>query len=222
MSKILPWFLPIVAMILIAPFTPWLDLAVARYFYHPSSGFETNVFYSALYDWGTKPALIISWIAFFLFCLSWYVPEWKKWRRSCLFLALTMAIGSGLIVNLILKDHWGRPRPKQVIEFGGTQPYIPFYTPNFSLRSSEALKGFPCGHCAMGFYFFALALVGKRLNRPALFRWGIGLAVGLGVLLSLARIAQGGHFISDTLMSALVMWLTAYTLHLWIPEYERA
>lgn len=64
----------------------------------------------------------------------------------------------------------------------------------------------------MGFYFFALALLGICYRRRDLYWLGLGLAWGLGGLLSLARIAQGGHFFSDTMASALIMWLTAWGL----------
>lgn len=221
MHKHWPWILPLLAMMLLAPFTPWLDLTISRFFYNPQTGFAVNAFYNFMFDWGTKPAFFLAVISFIIFCSSWFVPEYEKWRRVCLYLSLTLAVGSGIIVNLVLKDHWGRPRPKQVIEFGGFETFRPFYDPNFFSKSPEPLKSFPCGHCAMGFYFFALAFAGKRLGNRTLYRWGIALTIILGVLLSYVRIAQGGHFFSDTVVSALIMWLTAYTLHQWIPEHER-
>ena len=39
---------------------------------------------------------------------------------------------------------------------------------------------------------------------------GLIISFGLGILLSMARIVQGGHFISDVLFAALLMWETAY------------
>lgn len=39
---------------------------------------------------------------------------------------------------------------------------------------------------------------------------GLFLAFGLGGFLSIARIVQGGHFITDIFASALIMWYTAY------------
>ena len=41
--------------------------------------------------------------------------------RAALFLIATLALGPGLLTNVILKDHWGRPRPIDVRQFGGVE-----------------------------------------------------------------------------------------------------
>ena len=38
---------------------------------------------------------------------------------------------------------------------------------------------------------------------------GWGLAIVLGLLLGYTRIAQGGHFFTDVLFTALIMWYAA-------------
>lgn len=204
------WLLPLLAMAVITPFTPILDMDITRYFYQNSKSFKSNGFYDFMYDYGVIPAHVTALAAFLVLVLSCFLNFLKPWRASALVLVLTMIIGAGIITHAILKDHWGRPRPKQVQEFGGSQVFRPYYSPNI-FHQPEPSKSFSCGHCSMGFYFFALAIVGRRLNRLWLFWLGMLLALTLGVLLSLTRIAQGGHFLSDTLMTALIMWLTAYT-----------
>jgi len=47
--------------------------------------------------------------------------------RALLFLGASLAIGSGLIVNLGLKDHSHRPRPVHVREFGGDEEFRPWF-----------------------------------------------------------------------------------------------
>jgi membrane-associated PAP2 superfamily phosphatase len=64
----------------------------------------------------------------------------------------------------------------------------------------------------MGFYFFSLYFLGKRIEKKWLMWWGIFLAFFLGTLLSWARMAQGGHFLSDNIVSLLIMAGTAYVL----------
>ena len=54
-----------------------------------------------------------------------------------------MAIGVGLFTHILLKDHWGRPRPKQVTQFGGTQEFHPFYKPNFFDQPQPSRAPFP-------------------------------------------------------------------------------
>jgi len=62
----------------------------------------------------------------------------------------------------------------------------------------------------MGFAFFAFYFLGKRLNKKWMSVLGVVLALALGVGLGITRIAQGGHFFSDVLATALIMWLTAF------------
>lgn len=208
------WLWPLLAMAIITPFTPFLDLDITRHFYSSDKKFSTNGFYSFLYNYGVIPGQLLFIASALVFLASYIFTQWKKFRGPALTLILTLAIGSGLITHALLKDHWGRPRPKQVIEFGGTQPFRPYYMPNL-FHQPEPSKSFSCGHCTMGFYFFALAFIGRRLETQTLFWIGIILGLFLGGLLSLTRIAQGGHFFSDILISALVMWLTAYICDKW-------
>lgn len=204
------WVLPII-MAVLTPFTPYLDISIAQYFYHLgssySSHFITNEYNQLIYHYGVVPAEIVSVLSFIALVMSYLSKKWKKWRSPALLLVLTMAIGSGLITHVILKDHWGRPRPRQVIEFGGSQSFHPYYIPDFF--NTNPSKSFPCGHCTMGFFFFALALAGKRLGSKSLCYIGYSLAFILGILLSITRMSQGGHFLSDTLWGGLIMWYTA-------------
>ena len=221
-KKNLPWILPLLAVLILAPFTPGIDLAISHYFYDKETGFSTHPFFIFLYKYGPILAQIVSYLAGIAFILSFISNKFKTWRRPAACLVLTMAIGAGLIVHAVLKDNWGRPRPKQSTEFGGNQSFRPFYHPNI-FDQPEPSKSFSCGHCSMGFYFFALALVGKRLHNKALYISSFLFAIILGILLSLTRIAQGGHFFSDTLITAVIMWLTAYAIDRWIysPRMQR-
>lgn len=212
LNKHYPWLIPVVLMALITFFTPQLDLSMARFFYQRSgdaSGhFSTNAFYDFMFEYGIIPAWLTVGLALGVLLFSYFRPTWKKYRSPALLLILTLAIGGGFITHVLLKDEWGRPRPRQVTEFGGTQAFRPFYQPNF-FNQPEPSKSFPCGHCSMGFFFFSVALLGRRLGNSSLYWSGWALAIVLGVALGVTRIAQGGHFFSDVLMSALIMWLTA-------------
>lgn len=202
-------------MLLVAPFTPWLDLTISGYFYSIGNDsvehFVSRPWLNFLFDYGTLPANLTALAATVVLLLSYLSKNIKKWRNPCLVLLLSYAVGAGFITNSLLKEYWGRPRPKQVEQFGGTQDFRPFYSPNF-FHQPQPSKSFPCGHCAMGFYFFALALVGRRLHKPQLEKWGFILALTLGLILSVTRMAQGGHFFSDTLFAALVMWYTTLAM----------
>ncbi len=184
-----------------------LDLAISSQFFD-GVAFQSTPFQLWLFTWGPIPSYIAAAIGIGLIFTS-------KWRKTGLLLFLTLALGSGLLVNGVLKPGWGRPRPRQVIEFGGSQPYRPFYHPNFS--PPERSLSFPCGHAAAGFYFFSLVAIGRRQRSRALFWLGWGLSLLLGLSLSYIRIAMGGHFFTDTIFSALTMgavvWLLDYLIY---------
>ncbi len=191
-------------------FTPWsaeLDLKTSHFFYE-GKAFVSHPFWDWLYIYGLWPAWTLTGLALMGLILS-FSKAYYFLRKPCLYLILSFAVGSGLIIHATLKDHWGRPRPRQVIEFGGKQNFRPYYQPNIG-NQPEPSKSFACGHASLGFYFFSLALLGKIYQMRRMYWFGIGLAWGLGILLSIARIAQGGHFLSDTIASALIMWVTAW------------
>lgn len=201
--------IPIFLWIIFTPWSAWLDLKISHAFYE-NGVFVSHPFWDWLYIYGLLPAWILTGLALIGFFLSFFKPStYHFWRKPCLYLLLTFAVGAGLIIHAGLKDHWGRPRPRQVTEFGGLQPFRAYYQPNFG-KQPEPSKSFACGHASLGFYFFAVALLGTFYQSRFLYWSGLGLAWGLGGLLSMARLAQGGHFLSDTIASALIMWLTAW------------
>jgi len=213
------WIFPLIIFLVIAPLTPTLDIDIEK-FYYQQQHFTNNTFFTFFYDYGPYPAILTAVGGFLGFMASYFIKSLQAYRKIFALLVLTLAIGSGLIVHLSLKDQWGRPRPKQIVEFGGQQQFRPFYSPNF-FEQPEPSKSFPCGHCSTGFYFFALAIAGKRLKNKKLEITGYSLALALGVILSITRIAQGGHFFSDTLASALIMWLTALICDWFIYEWAQ-
>lgn len=191
-------------LLFFAPWSKQIDLSITRSFFSNGS-FSESPIYSFIYTYGVWP----SWILLLTGLIAWRID--KKWKKPFLYLFFTLLVGSGLIIHLALKEHWGRPRPKQVIEFGGLQEFRPFYSPQFS-PSPEPSKSFSCGHCSVGFYFFSLFFIGRFFQSKRMEIAGLFLAFSLGFLLSLTRIAQGGHFFSDTVVSALIMWFTSYFL----------
>jgi lipid A 4'-phosphatase len=122
-----------------------------------------------------------------------------------------------LIVNLLLKDHWGRPRPSTLVEFGGSNHYVP---PFIISDQCERNCSFSSGHGALGFWLVALALLAPaRWTKPA-----IMIALLLGSVVGYIRIAQGGHFLSDVVVSALVTIVSSVWLHriLFLPRPQQS
>ncbi len=188
------------------------DIAASTPFYYPGEkGWYLDRGHSAwinlIYKFGTWPATICAVGAVGVFLMGFKFERWARWRKLAVYLVLALILGPGLVVNAALKDHWGRPRPRQIEEFGGREKFEPV----LSFDPSSEGKSFPCGHCSMGFYFFALTLFLRRIRS----RWWIAvtlLAIGLGAALGFARIAQGGHFLSDVIWSAGLCYLTFFVL----------
>src|SRR5262245_46652385 len=108
---------------------PQIDLGIARAFYSPETGFVGRELlgvrilrqvFIVLY-FGTLALTVVG------LALTWRRhPQWLRLRKMhWLFLAACLAAGPGLVANLIFKDQWGRARPRQIVEFGGTKAFSP-------------------------------------------------------------------------------------------------
>ena len=202
----LPFKQSLIPLVFFVFLTPWLsdwDLGLSHFFFRKNA-FLSNFFLDAIFHYAIFPAWGVVLLSCLLLLVSFFSPSWKKWPRGALACILTLAIGSGLLIHAVFKENWGRPRPKQVITFGGTEPFSPYYQPHFF--ASLPAKSFPAGHPSMGFFFFIFIELGRFYGSSKLTWMGWGLAFCLGLLLGLGRIAQGGHFLSDVLASGLIMW----------------
>ena len=107
-----------------------------------------------------------------------------------------LVIGPGLIVNVFLKDYWGRPRPASTDLFGGLLPFVP------AGDWSNACPGncsFVSGEASSIFWLVCLVpLWPRRLRGKA------ALATGaICVFTSGLRVAFGGHYLSDVALGGL-------------------
>ncbi|MEM6910326.1 MAG: phosphatase PAP2 family protein [Verrucomicrobiota bacterium] len=160
--------------------------------------------FAFLYRSGTTPAIVCVVLALVVLGLGFVRPPWARFRKLSLFAVVVMVLGPGLLVNALLKDQWGRPRPREVVPFDGPHAFEPVLT----IDPSSPGKSFPCGHCSMGFYFCAGYLLLRRSQPRA--AWGLLLGgLAFGSLMGLTRMAQGGHFPSDVLWSAGSVWFAA-------------
>ena len=192
------------------------DLRVAARFYQGERGwFMSNEQpWRWLYQYGAIPGLVVTLAAL----VGWLAGKFRRnlavWRPYCLLVVLTTVICSGILVNAVLKQYWGRPRPDQATIFGGQWTYREVHEPGIPGQGGS----FPCGHCAMGFTLVSLFGFYRRSRLVACVGGGSGLV--LGGALSATRIVQGAHFLTDTLWSLglnLVVATTLYYLVLAIP-----
>ena len=193
------------------------DRRFSEQFFSAENGwFLANSFpWSWLYDYGEAPGIIFSLISFFLWMFYRTNSGWSKLRPYLLICAITPFIASLLLVNVVLKDHTGRPRPREIVQFNGNWEYKPVLEAGVPGRGHS----FPCGHCSIAFTLTAGIVFWRRSRKFALSSLSLGLAYGM--LMSLARIVQGGHFLSDTLWSLGVVWLTLLGLYYFVFQPPR-
>ncbi len=180
-------------------FRAWpMDLAFQSSFFDSEGGWVSGKSepWRFLYHYGTIPALAVAVGALVLLAAGFRSPRLARHRKAAVFLILVMLLGPGLLVNGILKEGWGRPRPREVVDFGGRERFEEVLEHD----PASGGKSFPCGHATMGFYFCAFLYLFHREKRKL--GWLLAaFGVVLGVLLGIARMAQGGHFASDVLWS---------------------
>jgi hypothetical protein len=165
-----------------------------------------------LYAYGTIPGIVVTLAALITWVASLYARRLKPLRRPCLVVVLTTILAAGLLVNAVLKQYWGRPRPSQTIAFGGKWDYRPIFPPGTPGKGAS----FSCGHCTMGFLFLAMAAFRRRSK--ALAYGGVATGIILGGLLSAARVVQGAHFVSDTIWSMGIVGMVATGLIYYMPR----
>jgi lipid A 4'-phosphatase len=215
------WYLAalqMAALLLMTVLFEWFDVDrwVAARFYRAGQGWylAQKGLWRWLYAYGTIPGLLVALAALVVFLAGLRLQALKPWRKPCLLVVLTTVIAAGLLVNAVLKQYWGRPRPDQTVEFGGHWQYRPIYLPATPGKGAS----FPCGHCTMGFVL--LSMIGFHRRSKALAMGGVGAGVVLGVLLSAARIVQGAHFLSDTIWSAGIVGITATLLYAYLAPFQ--
>lgn len=181
----------------VALLAPRLDIAVAALFFHGADGFpaERNGFLLDLRaaGMGVTRVVVAGLVAVALAKLVLPMLARAISSRKLLFLATSMALGPGILVNSILKEFWGRPRPRQIVEFGGTMEFFPAWVPGGACATNCS---FPSGEASSAMWLIAFAfVVPERWRRAA-----IVAVLAWAAAISLNRMAFGAHFLSDVVI----------------------
>jgi lipid A 4'-phosphatase len=193
---------------------PQLDLRVAQYF-HDQTDASGLVF-----AWRIYPPLMLArnyglWITTVLVApavaaliVKLILPRRKMFiaGRAVVFLIATLALAPGLLVNVGLKDHWGRPRPIDVTQFGGTQHFVPWWDPRGDCPGNCS---FVSGDVAGVFWTVAPA----ALAPPQWRAMAYGAALTLGAGMAVIRVMAGAHFVSDVVFAGVFTFLIIWLVH---------
>lgn len=188
-----------------------IDKGIAAFFYDPQRGFVArhDVVITMLRLATRLSAFGVG--VLLVFGFVWRVilgrPFLGLKRAAIVYLIAVFLLGPALLVNGVLKENWGRARPSQVIEFGGSK----HYTPPFTIADQCAHNcSFVSGEASLGFAFAAFGFAATTRRGRHL---GLTAGLGLGSAFGLLRMAQGGHFLSDVFFAGLLMLALAWLLH---------
>ena len=196
---------------------PKLDVYFSQNFYDASLGgfyLRNNIITETIYSLTHVAGAFIFITLITLIIACWFSKSERllKRRKHLIFLLGLCVLGPGLMVNLVFKDHWERPRPRQTMEFGGDKNFESPFTPAFNCSQC---RSFVSGHASVGFYFFGLALLARDR------RWLLAPAL-TGAVIGAVRIVQGAHFLSDVLFSGWIVWFCSILLYYWFFNEQSA
>jgi len=203
-------------------FFPELDLRVARHF-HGYIDANNNAFAWRIYpplmaarNVGLWTGTILVAPAIAALVVKLIVPRRKMFLsgRAIVFLIATLALAPGLMVNVVLKDHWGRPRPIDVVEFGGQQQFVPWWSTHGDCPNNCS---FVSGDVAGAFWTIAPAALAPPQWRALAY----GAALALGTGMAAIRVMAGAHFVSDGIFAGIFTFLIIWVVHGLIYRWPR-
>jgi membrane-associated PAP2 superfamily phosphatase len=192
---------------------PELDLRLSRPFFEISYrglafGLRLDPVLWTLRDSGIWLSTVLAAPAAGALVLKLVLPRRKLLvsGRAIVFLLGTLALAPGVLVNVILKEHWDRPRPIDIKQFGGTQTYMPWWDPRGDCPENCS---FVSGDVSGSYWMLAPAALAPPPWRA--FAYAGALAAGAGM--SLLRVAAGAHFFTDVVFAGVFTFLIVWIVH---------
>ena len=190
-------------------FYPQLDLKIASLFYDPA----THQF-AATGDWvpyvrdaATSLIALLVAPAFIAIVGKLILPGRHILipGRAALFLSVSLMLGPFILANVVLKDHWARMRPSDVVSFGGTERFTAWWDPTGPCPDNCS---FIAGEPSAAFWTLAPAALAPPQWRPLAY----GAALVFGAAMGVLRMAGGAHFFSDVVFAGVFTFLVVWTL----------
>jgi membrane-associated PAP2 superfamily phosphatase len=149
--------------------------------------------------------------ALLLWGISFFRERLRPWRRAVLFLALCIALGTGLTAlgKMVINRHC----PWDYTRYGGKVPYVRLFespAPDYPVG-----HGFPAGHAAGGYALLGSYFIFYRRSRR-LAMAGLLLGLTTGTVFAVGQQVRGAHFASHNLWTILICWGSALLLYTFI------
>lgn len=190
---------------------PGIDLAVSGYF-HDASGFpvKQNVWVEFVRNQIWNATLLMPLLALILLGLA-YWGKTSGWFWG--YILTLFLLGPGLVVNRGFKSYWGRARPTQITEFGGSADFTPAWQiSDQCAKNCSFVSGEGAGTTALTITLLLILYRFRHRLSPRLYRIGQALTLLMMGFVAWQRVASGGHFLSDVLLSMLLVSLIAAVL----------
>jgi len=197
---------------LICAVDPQLDIDICAAFFHPAPPtlFAVNAQpWAQAMRWAARVLITLLALPGFVAVAVKLVAPQRRMPisgRAAVFLIATLALGPGVLTNVVLKEHWGRARPIDVIQFDGDYHFTPWWNPRGDCPDNcSFIAGEPSG----AFWTLAPAALVPPELRPLAYGAAIAFGAGIGAL----RIAAGAHFFSDVVFAGVFMYLLIWAVH---------
>lgn len=195
---------------LVFGFFPELDVALARQFFVPGTRFALgehpvlNIVRDAsmvIVGLLVMPAIAAGIIKLVRPQRRMLIPG-----RAVIYLITTLLIGPLLVANIVLKDHWGRPRPRDIGPFGGPDQFTAWWDPRGTCKDNCS---FVAGEAAGAFWTIAPASLAPPQWRPLTYAGALAFGTAVGLL----RMGFGGHFFSDVIFAGVLTFIIIWLVH---------
>ena len=199
-------WLAFITLSLLFIFYPQIDLDAANFFYDGKGFILKGTIFEIFFFQSVRVItgfMILSYIFIIIHYLFTKRTIFNISKKVLLYIFLVLSIAPGLIVNSVLKEHMGRARPVDIVQFGGKKEFTPAFIP-----SNQGGNSFTSGHAAAAFSLTGFALLATRKRRL----W-MGVALSYGVAVVIARMGAGGHFLSDNITSFFIVFITTHILY---------
>lgn len=188
---------------------PDIDTQMSAIFYRPGVGFPLANDGSLLGLRWLGRAVPASAAILISVLVIWRIARQQKFvtigDRALAVIAGSFALGPGLAVNAIMKEHWARSRPLATELFGGTASFTPAWWPWGECQTNCS---FVSGEASAAAVLMAFAVLCPQRHRLTM---TIAVTLWMGAV-SLNRMAFGAHYFSDVVLGCLVTLTIVYAL----------
>lgn len=193
---------------------PFADIAFSKLFYHGNAQFlikhyltGDEYFYEYLIRRLLLPLIVVLLLFFpIVVCFFPYLKNKFKvfyFNKVDILYVWISAFLMSIVVNNILKDNWGRARPNDITVFDGDKEFTSW------VQHSSACSdncSFVSGDASVGFFIASFYYITN--NKKFLYA-----SIVCGLFFGLFRIGAGAHYLSDILMSFVVINLGLKIIH---------